>query len=476
MSGPQQSRLLRGYTIDCSISSQAGFTHAFGLLYHDGRLVLPDAMGIRQMVFHALHATPFAGHKGCNATTRLIKRQYNRPNMDAHIKVWKQECPACQRNKSTNELPAGLLQPLPVPARRWSDISLDFITHLPTTRSGYTAILVVVDRLSKMVHFIPTVDTATAEDVARLFVDNIFVLHGMPERIVSDRDTKFTGTFWQALCEIWKCERQFGSAYHPQTDGQTERVNRTLEDMLRHWCSPDQDDWDKYLKLAEFACNNAYHTSVGETPFMLTFGQHPRTPASLFRQDEQGKLRNPSANQFAAGMLEKVQKAQRFLMSAQARQKCFADEKRRASTLKVGQYVKLSTKNLANRAKGTAKLHPKYIGPFQITDRIGETAYKLLLPEQMKIHNVFHVSLLQPWKHSLAGPPPAQVLLVKDDEQFEVEEILDHQDTGTAKRRQRQYLVAWKGYTTEDNTWEPESNLKNASATVQAYWDKKRQS
>ena len=320
---PPTEQIIKGCTVDCSISSQAGFTHALGLLYHDGRLVLPDAMGIRQMDFHALHATPFAGHKGCNATTRLVKRQYHWPNMDAVIKLWIQECSACQRNKSSNERPAGLLQPLPVPARRWSDVSLDFITHLPKTRSGYTAILVVVDRLSKLVHFIPTVDTATAEDVARLFVDNIFVLHGMPERIVSDRDTRFTGTFWQALCEIWKCERQFSSAYHPQTDGQTERVNRTLEDMLRHWCSPDQDDWDKYLKLAEFACNNAYHTSVGETPFMLTFGQHPRTPASLFRQDEQGELHNPSANQFAAGMLEKVQKAQRFLMSAQARQKCF---------------------------------------------------------------------------------------------------------------------------------------------------------
>lgn len=473
---PPADQIIKGYTIDCSISNQAGFTHAHGLVYHDGRLVLPNALGIRQMVFHALHATPFTGHKGCNATTRLIKRQYYWSNMDADIKVWIQECPACQRNKSSNEPPAGLLQPLPVPARRWSDVSLDFITHLPKTRSGYTAILVVVDRLSKMVHFVPTHDTATAEDVARLFVDNIFVLHGMPERIVSDRDTRFTGTFWKALCDIWKCERQLSTAYHPQTDGQTERVNRTLEDMLRHWCSPDQNDWDEYLKLAEFACNNAYHTSVGETPFMLTFGQHPRTPASLFRLDARGELCNPSANQFAAGMLDKVQKARRFLMGAQARQKAFADEKRRESNLQIGQYVKLSTRNLAHRAKGTPKLQPKFIGPFQVTERIGKTAYRLLLPESMRIHNVFHVSLLQPWKHSLAGPPPAQVLLVKDDEQYEVESILDHHDTGSAKRRQRQYLVAWKGYSSADNSWEPEGNLKNASATVQAYWDKRRQS
>ena len=471
---PPAEQLIKGYTIDCSISNQTGLTQAHGLFYLGGRLVLPDALGIRQMVYHALHETPFAGHKGVNATSRLIKRDFYWPKMDTDIKCWIQECPSCQRNKTSRDKPAGLLQPLPIPARRWSDVSMDFITHLPKTRSGNTAIMVVVDRLSKLVHFIPTVDTANAEAVARLFIDNIFVLHGMPERIVSDRDPRFTGTFWQALCAIWGCKRQFSTAYHPQTDGQTERVNRTLEDMLRHWCNPDQNDWDEHLKLAEFACNNAYHTSVDTTPFMLTFGQHPNTPASLLKGSGLSKQPNPSANQFAAEMLEHVQRAQRFLMGAQARQKCFADEKRREATLSIGQYVKLSTKHIAYRAKGTPKLHPKFIGPFQVTDRIGQTAYKILLPQEMRIHNVFHVSLLQPWKHS-GGPAPTQVLLVKDDEQFEVDTILDHQDAGSGKRRVRSYLVSWKGYSSENNSWEPECNLKNASATVQDYWTRRKQ-
>ena len=226
--------------------------------------------------------------------------------------------------------------------------------------------------------------------------------------------------------------------------------------MLRCWCSPDQDDWDEHLKLAEFACNNAYHTSVDTTPFMLTFGQHPITPASMLHGKQASKQPNPSANQFAADMLEHVQKAQRFLVSAQARQKCFADEKHRPATLSVGQYVKLSTKHLASRAKGTPKLHPKFIGPFQVTDRIGETAYKILLPEEMRIHNVFHVSLLQPWHHKVGGPAPTEVLLLKDDEQSEVDTILDHQDEGSGKRRNRSYLVSWKGYSSENNSWEPE--------------------
>ena len=473
---PPASQLIKGYTIDCSISSQAGLYHDVrGLLFHDGRLVLPDALGIRQMVFDALHASPFAGHKGLHATSKLLKRDFYWPCMDADIKEWLQVCPSCQHNKASNKLPAGLLEPLPIPTRRCSDVSMDFITHLPLTRQGHTAIFVVVDRLSKLVHFIPAVDSASAEDVARLFIDNIFTLHGMPERIVSDRDTRFTGTFWKSLCDLWKVDRQLGTAYHPQSDGQTERFNRTLEDMLRHWCCPDQNDWDEHLKLAEFACNNAVHASTGETPFMLTFGQHPLTPASLIRQDLHGKLQNPCADHFSSGILDRVQNARHALVSAQARQKCFADQRRRAVEYKVGQYVKLSTKNLAQRAKGTPKLHPKFIGPFQVTARVGAQAYKLLLPEEMRIHNVFHVSLLQSWMHPASGPPPAQVLLVKDDEQFEVDSILDHQDEGTGKRKLRSYLVSWKGYPSENDSWEPEKNLKNASATVQAYWKARRQ-
>ena len=276
--------------------------------------------------------------------------------MDADIAEWIQVCPPCQRNKGTNRLPAGLLQPLPIPSQRCSDVSMDFIIHLPKTRSGHTSIYVVVDRLSKLAHFIPTVDSASAEDVARLFIDNIFALHGMPQRIVSDRDTRFTGSFWSSMCQLWGCERQLSTAYHPQTDGQTERVNRTLEDMLRHWCSPDQDDWDLYLKLAEFAYNNAHHESLGTAPFMLTFGQHPHTPATLLRQDSHGKLRNPSANQFQAEMLSHVHRAKQFLEGAQCRQKAYADQKRRAHTHKISSYayVKLSTIRLAARSAAYA--------------------------------------------------------------------------------------------------------------------------
>ena len=168
--------------------------------------------------------------------------------------------------------------------------------------------------------------------VARPFIDDIFALHGMPERIVNDKDTRFTCTFRSFMCELWKVDKQLSTAYHPRFDGQTMRFNRTLEDTLRHWCSPVQDDWNDYLKLTEFACNNATHASPGETPSMLTFGQHPYTPASLFRLGAHGKLRNPAADEFAAGMSDIVQTAKESLLAAQARQKCFADHRRRAVT------------------------------------------------------------------------------------------------------------------------------------------------
>ena len=200
------------------------------------------------------HDVPSAGHVGTDKTRRAVPQHYWWPHITADVIKYVQTCPACQMDKPSNQVPAGLYQPLQLPRRPWSSVSMDFITQLPMTKNGNDAIFVVVDRLTKMAHFIPTKTTATAEDTARLFLDNVFRLHGLPEEIISNRDSKFTGNFWQALFECLGTRLGMPTAFHPQTDGQTERMNITLEDMLRHYVGPDHDDWEEVLSSCEFCC------------------------------------------------------------------------------------------------------------------------------------------------------------------------------------------------------------------------------
>ncbi|GJP49622.1 hypothetical protein CLOM_g8808 [Closterium sp. NIES-68] len=164
--------------------------------------------------------------------------------------------------------------------RTLESVSLDFITYLPNTRDGHTAILVFVDRLTKMVHFVTTTTDVSAEDTAKLFVAHVFRLHGLPRVLVSDRDLRFTSRFWYEVTQTLGTKLKMSSAFHPQTDGQIERTNRTLEQMLRSFIGPTQDDWDDLLPVVEFAVNNSVHESTHEKPFILNCGRHPATPAT----------------------------------------------------------------------------------------------------------------------------------------------------------------------------------------------------
>jgi transposase InsO family protein len=441
-----------------------------GLWFKDSQMVVPDIDGLREQLLREMHDAPYSGHIGVSKTRRAVMRLYWWPRVGVHVKEYVLSCDRCRRDKSRNTQPSGLLQPLPIPPDRWHTVTMDFITQSPKTKNGHDAILVFVDKLTKMVRLVPTVTQCSSETTAELFVRHVFKDHGVPRVIVSDRDTRFTGGFARAVCKALGTEQAMSTAFHPQTDGQTERVNRYLEEMLRHYVSPRQDDWDEYLAVVEFAINNAYHESIGNTPFRLNNGKHPHLPYTV---DEETSV--PAATSFVQRMRHLLKQATECLKQTQQRQKLYADKHRVDVEFAVGDRVLLSSKNLKFKY-GTSKLLPRWMGPFEILRRVGKLAYKLQLPESWrdKVHDTFHVSLLERYVSGRAVNPPPPAELIDGELEYEVESIVYHRDRPVGRNRtlRREYLVHWKGYHPEHDTWEPERNLINAQAILQAYRDR----
>jgi hypothetical protein len=422
---------------------------------------------LKEAILKENHEVPQAGHVGRTKMLEKIQRYFWWPKLREGVEDFLRVCDACQRNKVDTSLPAGLLQPLPIPSRRWESISMDFITDLPKTVNGNDAILVVVDRLSKYAHFIPTTDQLSAEGLADVFVDRVFKLHGMPKQVLTDRGTVFTSAFTKALFKILGTRSVFSTAYHPQTDGQTERVNRIVEDMLRHYVSPTQHDWDVHVPAAEFAYNNAYQESVRTTPFRLVYGEDPIEPFAVI-----SGTTFPSAKRFAIKLQDDLALAKRNLIEAQDRQRTYANQGRRHVEYEVGEEILLSTKNIRWKHPGTKKFLPRFIGPFKILARIGAVAYRLELPDEYTIHNVFHVSLLKPYHKGVNVAPSPPPDWIDGDWEYDVGCILMHREKKAAHHApKKEYLVKWKGYGPERNSWEPEAGLiEHAQEVVQEYW------
>jgi len=448
-----------------------------------GQLVIPESMGYyKRAIIRELHDAPYSGHPGIAKTIKLVQKDFYWGSMLQDVKKYIQSCHSCQQNKSSNQKPGGLLQPLLIPERKWQVVTMDFIMSLPETDRGHTAILVVVDKLTKMVHLIPTTVHVTGEETARLYMDHVWKHHGVPESIVSDRDPRFTGKFMTEFLKLLGTKQRLSTAFHPQTDGQTERTNRTLEDMLRHYVDPNHSDWDTHLSAAEFAINNSYQESIKTTPFRLNMFEDPPTPMTVGKNSKV-----PAAQQLADRIEDDLIRARAALQSAQDRQKLYADKKRQPTHYKVGDQVMLNAKNIRLRNPGSPKFMPKWLGPFTIIDTCdkhrsrefesvhpenpGPTAVRLDLPASMRIHDVFHVSLLKPYKSDGSRQPPPMPIELEGEEWFIVESILNHRDRQVvtpptkAKKKPkkpkvvREYLIKWKGYTDDHNTWEPEENV-----------------
>ena len=358
-------------------------------------------------------------------------------------------CDTCSRVKPVRRAPYGCLKPLQVPQRRWESIAMDFITGLPVS-NGFNAILVVIDRLTKMAHFMPTHDTVDAPGLAKLLQDNIWRLHGIPSSIISDRGSLFTSIFWKSLSKLLKTEINLSTAFHPQTDGQTERTDAALEQYLRIYSNYQQDNWVDLLTTAEFAFNNTVSATTGMTPFFANYQQHPRwefdlhpeakKPAPEIVKEYADKLKN---------LVEYLTSEIKFHQQAQAE---FANKKRLPAPIyKIGDEVWL-LRRFINTTRPSNKLDHKRLGRFKIIAKIGSHAYKLALPPSMKVHPVFHVSLLEPAASDpLPGQtnPPALPIEVDGELHWEVDEILDSR----LRRKRLQYLVKWIG--DSHPTWEP---------------------
>jgi hypothetical protein len=472
------SRVKQAYQTDRKASEAwlklKGLTLKEGLWYRKHRLFIPNDKQMKTEILNECHDSRTAGHTGVEKTTELIARKFYWPGMYREIDEYVRSCHVCQMNKPSNQVPAGLLQPLPIPEKKWQTISMDLITQLPKTAKGNDAIVVMVDKLTKMVHFAATKTAVSAPQLAQIVFNEVVRHHGVPENIISDRDTRFTSRFWKELWRLTGTKLLMSTAYHPQTDGQTERANRTLEDMLRHYVNYRQTDWDEHLTAAEIACNNAKQSSTGFSPFYLNAGQEINLPISQIVPTD---TNNTDASDVTQRMREAIEKAKENLRGAQERQKKYADRDRRDQEYKEGDKVMLSTTNLNNDHRAP-KLVAKYIGPFKVKRVVSCVAYELELPDvYSRVHPVFHVSKLKPYKESDLFPErkqesidrPLPELLDTGEQAWEVDKVVGKRTRKHRGRTVTEYCVLWKGYPEWERSWEPANNLRHARDVVGEY-------
>ncbi len=358
-------------------------------LNSQGQVLVPNVPALRQRIIAEHHDSPHAGHRGVLKTTELVERHFAWATLRGDVQVFVDSCDACQRHKASTQRAAGLLQPLPVPSRPWESVGCDLWVKLPPTPTGHDSVLVVTCRLSKYVHLIATTEKMTAAEFWRLLHERVICEEGWPHELVTDRGSQFTSEYMQEVCRLAGCKHRLSTAYHPQTNGQTERVNRVLGEVLRT-CVRDARDanWVDHLPDIQFALNNSWREAIGTTPFFLCRGQHPRTPAL-----RDVPVRVAPAASFVRRHDETVRRARQLMERAQEQFKEQADKRRRHVTFQVGDLVLLSTANMA--LTGVRKLMPRYVGPFAVAEMVNDLAVRLQLPPSyQRMHATFHVSLL----------------------------------------------------------------------------------
>jgi hypothetical protein len=430
-----------------------GFEHKQGVLIYEGRLVIASNSALIPKLLQEFHSTPQGGHSGFYKTYRRIAANVYWVGMKNRIQEFVRSCDICQRQKYLTSSPGGLLQPLPIPSQIWEDISIDFITGLPKAR-GYEAILVVVDRLSKYSHFIPLKHPYTARSLAEVFSKEIVKLHGIPLSIVSDRDPIFMSSFWREIFKMQGTQLKMSTTYHPESDGQTEVVNRCLETYLRCFIADQPKTWINWVHWAEYWFNTTFHSATEKTPFEIVYGRL----VPVMTRWLQGETRVAAVQKDLIDRDECLRQLKTQLLRAQERMKHQADKKRTERCFAVGEWVFVKLRAHRQNSVVTrinAKLAARYFGPYPIVERIGAVAYRLKLPEGARVHPVFHVSLLKKavGQYQEDNELPDN-MAGEQEEMYEPEAILADREIQQNGTTVKQVLVHWKGKPSEEATWE----------------------
>ncbi|KAI3771892.1 hypothetical protein L6452_03063 [Arctium lappa] len=432
-----------------------------GVKLFNGRVWVPKIGGNRELLLEDAHKSKYSIHPGSTKMYRDLKLLYWWPVMKLDVARYVEQCVTCLQVKAEHQKPYGSLQSLEIPEWKWEHITMDFVTKLPKTLKGHDAIWVIVDRLTKSAHFLAMRETLPMDKLAKLYIDEVISRHGVPLSIVSDRDSRFTSHFWDGLQKELGTRVKLSTAYHPQTDGQSERTIQTLEDMLRSCLIDFGGSWDTHLPLVEFAYNNSYHSSIGMAPFEALYGRKCRTPVCWLEAGEK-QFAGPEVVQETA---DKVKGIRERLKAAQDRQKSYADKKRRPMEFQVGDRVMLKVspwKGIIRFGK-RGKLSPRFLGPFSVTKRVGLQAYQLELPTEMKgIHNTFHVCYLRKCLAKEESVIPLSEIRVDEGNRCveEPEAILERKTKKLRHREVTMIKVQWKHHRGANVTWEAEEDLR----------------
>jgi hypothetical protein len=448
------------------------YTMVDDLLYWTGnvhtcpRLCIP--VDLREEICNLLHNHPFLGHLGRDRTVCRAQEYYFWPKMKQDIQKHVEQCVECQQTKSGNRSTEGKRQPLGIPLRRWGSISMDFMIGFPGV---YDCLWVIVDRLTKRIRLFPIKTTTTAKELARLFLNEFVKIHGLPDEIICDRDAKFRSQFWQAFMDMLQVKLKMSTAFHPQTDGQTERMNRTIQEMLKAVVlhAKDPENWHDEVNLLEFAYNSSINSVTGMSPFVMDLGWQPK---------DLNAVMNGIAVHYK---LQEIEEWDAHLSSilcavqdsiALAQEKQMKEQKNLTHEIwKAGDYAWVETQNLNIPVfkEVYKKLRPKYIGPFRVVRKIGDNVAELDLPENFRIHKNFNIRRLRKCRtpeDKLPTPPTTEVLEGEVDIEYEIEKLMGHKKV----RNGYQYLVKWKGYPDWESTWVTRRELlRNAHDLLHEY-------